>query len=140
MKGFFLSLVIISACLASAFAEPAYRMFTDRQGRKVRGRVVAFNEGERVVLIERGNGKTYTLTLDYFSDADQAYIKVWKPDAGKPAGASNEERPVVETSDPTIVTEPGSTTTWKEPWNGVTWRSARCPSPSCWTRACWSRR
>lgn len=55
------------------------RTFTDAKGRAMEAEVVSVNGVN--VTIKRADGRTFSVPADTFSQADQVYIKAWKPGA-----------------------------------------------------------
>lgn len=71
-----LIIVIFSTQLAAVYATEQQRIFTDTQGRSIRGCIIAYNTNSGAVSFKRGN-KTSKVPLTIFSDKDQAYIRSW---------------------------------------------------------------
>ncbi|MCP5539418.1 MAG: hypothetical protein H7A53_09395 [Akkermansiaceae bacterium] len=97
--------VLAPLIAAIALAIPVSgREFTDAQGRKIQAEIVSV-KGDQVT-IRRADRKDYTIAIALLSEADQAYIRQWKP------GAAAADNPPVKVDDDV---KPGATLTLEFP-------------------------
>ena len=73
----YLVLICLGMLVFAAWADDAYRDFTDTQGRTLRGRVLSFDGRKDMVTIELENKRKATVAVAGFSEADQQYIRAW---------------------------------------------------------------
>lgn len=73
----YLVLICLGTLAFAAWADDAYRDFTDTQGRTLRGRVLSFDARKEMVTIELENKRKATGSVAGFSEADQQYIRTW---------------------------------------------------------------
>jgi hypothetical protein len=69
--------IIIGVFCAGAWADDAYRNFTDTQGRTIRARELSFDAVKDVVQIEAESGKKATIPLAGLIGEDQEYVYNW---------------------------------------------------------------
>ena len=69
--------IVFGVFCAGAWADDAYRDFTDTQGRSIRGRVLSFDAVKGVVQLEAENGKKARIPLAGLVGEDQEYIQAW---------------------------------------------------------------
>ncbi len=55
----------------------SYHVFTDTQGRELKAKIVSFNASKGNIGLEREDGKTFKVSPNLFSEADQDYINKW---------------------------------------------------------------
>ena len=79
----------------TAWADDAYRDFTDTQGRSIRGRVLSFDAVKGVVQIEAESGKKARMPLTGLIGEDQEYIQAW----GNAQGFLDESKLKIQTVD-----------------------------------------
>jgi len=72
-----IALVIMSVSICVDARSP-YREFTDQQGRKIKARVLDYDEKSDIVRIQREDGKTLRVPTSIFSLKDQVYIHDWE--------------------------------------------------------------
>lgn len=60
-----------------AWADNAYRDFTNAQGQTIRGRVLSFDARKGVVQIESESGKRARIPIAGLSEPDQVYVREW---------------------------------------------------------------
>lgn len=75
MKRIICSMVVLGLCFGGYADE--YRVFTDREGRIIKAKVIKFNPRSKKVTVERDDRRRITVPASIFSDADQAYIGEW---------------------------------------------------------------
>jgi len=89
LSALFLAICLPAACSGqSGGGGGGYRTFTDSRGRTVQARVLDVDGDE--VTIERRDGKSFTLAISAFSQADQDFLR--QPAQSAPAAAT--EHPV----------------------------------------------
>ncbi len=76
------SISVLMVVLASSLAwaetdEKEYRNFIDAEGRTFLGKLLAFDAKAATAKLKRSDGKTGSIKLDVFSEADQLYIMDW---------------------------------------------------------------
>jgi len=86
----FLAICLPAACSGqSGRGDGRYRTFTDSRGRTVQARVLDV-DGDKVT-IERRDGKSFTLAISAFSQADQDFLR--RPVRPEPAAATGRDWP-----------------------------------------------
>ncbi len=76
-------IVLLIHTLLPLTLEAAERTFRDREGTPIRAELQSV-DGDQVSILG-SNGKPYTVSIQVFSDADQAYIRKWQEERSKPA-------------------------------------------------------
>ena len=69
--------IVLGILCGGAWADDAYREFTNTQGQSIRGRVLSFDAVKGVVQIEAENGKKARIPLAGLVEKDQEYIQAW---------------------------------------------------------------
>lgn len=87
---FFLAanLIAISVQAQTQVQAPELREFTDAGGRKMQARVLEVRGDQ--ASIQRADGNKFTVPFTAFSEADQVYLKNWKPGGTGVASASGD--------------------------------------------------
>ena len=85
-KSFAVSVLALFGCAGSAFPDDL-REFTATDGRKLKASVVEVS-GDRAT-IRRADGNQFTVSITAFSEADQEFLRAWKP-GGSNAPASGD--------------------------------------------------
>lgn len=75
MKG--MTAVLVWGMCLSCFSVEEYRVFIDKDGRAIEGKVIRFDSHSGKVTIERRNRRKATVPVTIFSKADQNYIQEW---------------------------------------------------------------
>ena len=70
--------IVLGVFCAGAWADDAYREFTNTQGQSIRGRVLSFDAAKGVVQIEAENGKRARIPLAGLIEKDQEYVHAWE--------------------------------------------------------------
>jgi len=90
LSALFLAICLPAACSGqSGGGGGGYRTFTDSRGRTVQARVLDVDGDE--VTIERRDGKSFTLAISAFSQADQDFLR--QPAQSAPAAATGRDWP-----------------------------------------------
>lgn len=69
--------IVLCAYCTGAWADGAYRDFTNKQGQSVRGRVLSVDSRKNTVTIELENKRKTKVPVTGFSEDDQQYIHTW---------------------------------------------------------------
>lgn len=77
MKRWGFLICLLGIFCAGAWADDAYRDFTDTQGRTIRGRVISYDAAKGFVQIEAESGKKARIPLTVLIGEDQDYILAW---------------------------------------------------------------
>jgi hypothetical protein len=70
--------ILLGVVCTGAWADDAYRDFTDTKGRSIRGRVISYDAAKGVVQIEAESGKKAPIPLEGLIEKDQEYVWAWE--------------------------------------------------------------
>lgn len=74
--------ISLSLTVVAGLATLSARTWTDTKGRQLEADIVS-KTGDSVTVSRSDDGKEYTIPLDTLSEADQAFVKSWKPEEEK---------------------------------------------------------
>ena len=67
-----------TATKPTAFCVSGYRDFLGKNGKPIRGKVLAFDKHRELVTIQKDNRRTHKVDVGLFSDEDQTYVREWQ--------------------------------------------------------------
>ena len=95
-------LALLLSLTATSHGEFESRLWTGKNGKTIKGRLMYPNEGDSTVQILTVSGKSYLIQYDNLSDADQAYVKemILRQKKEKEAAKNQEESTGVKAAEP----------------------------------------